>query len=429
MPIVGDRLMSTAQDGGTSRGARAVEPQTVARLRVINEVSAAALARPKAIEIYRVVAAAIDRFFPYLEASVFAVDAEAGEAVLAAQSPMRDALGYRQPTSVGLVGVVAREGHSVVANDVAADPRYVAPPSGRAPCASEVCVPVFHGGEVAAVIAVEGLERDAFGEGDRLALASIANVVGLALHAADTHAQLEQKVEHLREAQCQLLHSERLADVGRLTARVAHEIRNPLTTIGGFARRMIDHAACDDRGRRYARVILDEVERLERMLSGIMDFVHPGEPEKERTDLVAVLERAVTLTKGSRAGKHIAIERDLEADLPHILADPDQLEQVFLNLVQNACEAIADHGTLTLSARRQGDDAVVRIADTGCGMTPDQLEHVFDPFFTTKAGGNGLGLVVASKIVEDHGGHILIGSEPGQGTHVHIRLPIDEAGG
>lgn len=401
------------------------DPRTVARLRVINEVSAAALERLDPADIYHVVAESIDRHFSYFAASVFAVDRAAGQAVLVAQSPPREPLGYTQPLDAGLVGAAARERRSLLVNDVGRDPRYVPPPVPREPCASELCSPVVEDGEVAAVIDVECKEPGAFADSDRLALEAIANVVGLALHAAGMHSQLEQQVERLRQAHCQLIHSERLADVGRLTARVAHEIRNPLTTIGGFARRL--HArATDPEVQRYAAILVEEVSRLERLLAGIMDFVRPGEPHKQATALPAVIERAIALTEAARQGKRISVECDLQAGLPPLWADPGQLEQVLINLLQNACDAIAEAGTVAVSALRRGDEVVVRIIDTGCGITSSQLEHIFDPFYTTKAGGNGLGLAVASKIIEDHGGQILIGSDPGTGTHVTLRLPLGQ---
>ncbi|MFW6161250.1 MAG: ATP-binding protein [Planctomycetota bacterium] len=402
------------------------DPRTVARLHVINEVSAATLERLDPADIYRVVAESIDRHFSYFQASVFAVDGEGSQAVLVAQSPPREPLGYTQSLDVGLVGAAARQGHSLLVNDVAGDPRYVPPAVEREPAASELCSPVFEDGAVVAVVDVECTETGAFDDSDRLALEAIANVVGLALHAAGMHGEVERQLERLRETQCQLLHSERLADVGRLTARVAHEIRNPLTTIGGFARRILKRAA-DPECQRYAAILVEEVSRLERLLAGIMDFVRPGEPRKQAAVLPAVIERALALTEAAREGKHITVERDLQPDLPPFWADPGQLEQVLINLLQNACDAIAETGTVAVSALRRGDEIVVRIIDTGCGISASQLEHVFDPFFTTKAGGNGLGLAVASKIIEDHGGHILIGSEPGTGTHVTLRLPLGQS--
>jgi len=397
----------------------------VARLLVINEVSAVALKSPVADAVYRAVAESIVRHLPYLEASVFAIDAEAGQAVLVAQSPPHEPLGYTQPLDVGLIGVAASECRSVLANDTATDPRYVRPPGDQEPCASELCIPVLEQGRVVAIIDVECRDAGAFGDSDRLALESIANVVGLALHAAEVHAELTRQVEQVREAQCQLIQSERLADVGRLTALVAHEIRNPLTTIGGFARRLLKRAD-DEQEQHYASIIVDETERLGRLLAGIMDFVRPGEPRKQRTDIAAVLDRAIALTSAARATKHIAIDRDIEDGLPTLWADPGQLEQVLINVLTNACDAIDDEGTITTTIGCDGDHLVLRIADTGCGIGPDQLHSLFDPFYTTKPGGNGLGLPIAGKIIEDHGGRIDIGSEPGRGTHVTVRLPIGE---
>ncbi len=417
-----------AGDQGSAAGTRATD-KMLARLLVVNEVSAAALEHPSSGGVFCVVADATVRYFSYFEVSVFELDEEAGEVVLRAQCPLRE-LGsgspYRQSIAEGLVGVAVRERRSVLVNDVSGDPRYVPPPEGLPQPAAELCVPIFKSGRVAGVIDVESQKKDAFGEGDRLALEAVANMVGLALHAADFHEELERQIEELSEAHCQLVHSERLAVVGRLTSRVAHEIRNPLSTIGGFARRIARRKDLDETARSYARVIVEEVERLERLLAGIMDFARPGLPEKRPTDLNALLERSLSLCEDARGVKEIAVRKSLDPDLPPIQADPGQLEQVFINVLRNAFDAIEGTGEVSILTARSGDQVVVRISDTGGGIEPEVLAHIFDPFFTTKRGGTGLGLAVASKIVEDHGGHIIIDSEPGKGAHVNIRLPIGD---
>jgi len=182
----------------------------------------------------------------------------------------------------------------------------------------------------------------------------------------------------------------------------------------------------DEKARSYALVIVEEVERLERLLAGIMDFARPGLPEKRPTDLNALLERSLSLCEGAREGKEIAVRKNLDPGLPSIQADPGQLEQVFINVLRNAFDAIEETGEVSILTGRSGDQIMVRISDTGGGIEPEVLAHIFDPFFTTKRGGTGLGLAVASKIVDDHGGQITIGSEPGKGTHVNIRLPIGD---
>ncbi|MFP4056619.1 MAG: ATP-binding protein [Candidatus Brocadiia bacterium] len=400
---------------------------TLARLQVINEVSAAALRQPSVPEIYRVAAEAIVRHFAFFEAAVFAVRGAEGRAVLVAQSPPRELdrdPPYSQPLEAGLVGVAAREQRSVMANDVGSEPCYVRPPRDGPCCASELCAPVVRDGEVVAVVDVACQEPGAFGEGDRVALEAIANVVGLAVQAAETHQALQQQVERLRAMQCQLVNTERLADVGRLTSRVAHEIRNPLSTMGGFARRIARNPQCDEKAVRDARIIVDEVQRLERLLGGVMGFVRPGPPKKAPTDINAILLRSIHLCRGDAKGKHITCHKHLGPDLPLVHVDPGQIEQVLVNVLKNAADSIEDRGTVTVATAREGDHVVIRVSDTGHGIPPDQLANVFDPFFTTKPGGTGLGLAVAAKIIDDHGGHIVIGSEPGKGTHVNIRLPI-----
>lgn len=414
-----------ARDGGNAVGE--ADAHVLSRLRVINEVSAAALEHPSREGTCQAVADAIARHFSYFEVNVFEVVGDKGELVLLAQSPKRDSarkVPHRQPIGVGLLGVAVRERRSVLANDVSRDGGHVLASDQEKLCGSELCVPVLAGDQVVAVIDVECCQANAFTESDRLALEAIARVVGLALHAAEVYETLERQVAELRDMQCQLVNSERLADVGRLTSRVAHEIRNPLSTIGGFAHRIQRRPGLDEQTARYAAVIVEEVQRLERLLSGIMDFVRPGQPEKRPVDINSILRRAVLVCEGARAGKSIRVEEDLAPQLPQAMADPDQIQQVFVNIIRNAFDSIKDAGTVTVGTRQAGAEIVVSISDTGEGITPELLSRIFDPFFTTKPGGTGLGLAVASKIVEDHGGRILIGSELGRGTHVKIRLPI-----
>ena len=241
---------------------------------------------------------------------------------------------------------------------------------------------------------------------------------------AGTHDGLERQREQARDTQCQVVLGERLADVGRLTSRVAHEIRNPLSTIGGFCHRILRLEGLDERVARDVHVILEETEGLERLLGGIMDFVRLGQPDKRPTDLNAVLKRALLACEAARGGKPIRVVERYAPDLPPILADAEQIEQVFVNLIKNAYDAIADVGTVEVSSQRLGGEVLVSITDTGVGIAPDQLARIFDPFFSTKPGGTGLGLSMASKIIDDHRGRIIIGSEEGKGTHARVRLPI-----
>jgi len=408
----------------------AQDGRVLARFQVINEVSQVALGLPSREGIYRAVAESIVRHFSYFEASVFEVRPAEAEVVLVAQAPPREMdrePAYRQPLEVGVIGLAVRERRTVIVADASKDPRYVQPPGREVHCASELCTPVVKDGNIVAVIDVECREADSFGESDRLALEAIANVVGLALHATDTHEALERQLAQLRQAQCQLILSERLADVGRLTSRVAHEIRNPLSTIGGFGRRILRVRALPPQAARYATIIVEETERLERLLGGIMDFVKPGEPRKVPTDVNLALQRALVQCEPAREGKRIRVTEKLEPALPPILADASQLEQAFANLIRNAFEAIPRAGEVTVASERGRDGVIVTISDTGRGIEPEQLARIFDPFFSTKSGGTGIGLTVAAKIVDDHGGRILIGSEPGKGTHARVRLPLGPA--
>ncbi len=261
-------------------------------------------------------------------------------------------------------------------------------------------------------------------------LTAFASQAGLAVENAEVYAQLGDKIQELEEAYRKLhqahdekLRSERLAVIGELSARMAHEIRNPLATIGGFAR-AIARGTRPDRIEANARVIVEEVERLEKLLADTLNFTRPTSLDLKPTDLNDLAETVFGLLKGALDRGRVTLEKRLEPDLPSVVADAAQVKQVLLNLAQNACQAMPDGGTLRVSTRRMNGGVEVVVEDTGTGISPEDLRNIFNPFFTTKTSGTGLGLAISRKIVSDHAGDIAVASQPGVGTTVTVRLPI-----
>ena len=221
---------------------------------------------------------------------------------------------------------------------------------------------------------------------------------------------------------------ERLADVGKAVAYVAHEIRKPLMLIGGFARQV---AQCDamktaTKDRQKLGIIVEEVRRLEKLLNGVRLLTRPSSSSEKRSiSLNRLLNETFDLLEPVLKDRSIELQIDLDEGPLMIEGDPDQLKQVFLNLLHNSIEAIADQGQIRISSHVSSRAAEITIEDNGPGIPWDVQEKIFDPFFTTKGDGTGLGLAISKNIVREHGGSIDFKSNPGKGTRFSIRLPVD----
>lgn len=261
-------------------------------------------------------------------------------------------------------------------------------------------------------------------------LSTFANQAGVALANAQAFEQLAASLEELRRTQAALSRAERLAGIGSVAAHVAHEIRNPLVSIGGFARRLekqADH--CDpEYVRSRTQIIVKEVQRLEQILRNVADFTAPGAPQLGPVEPNSVIEEVLRVQQPVFEDAAIVVETALADDLPVIQADRGKLLQVMLNLVRNAMQAMDGHGHLQLRTARTPDGGamVIEVVDDGPGIPADRLEEIFNPFFTNKADGTGLGLAVSRKIVTDHGGELTVESEEGAGAKFIIRLPLAE---
>jgi signal transduction histidine kinase/PAS domain-containing protein len=309
--------------------------------------------------------------------------------------------------------------------DAGSDPRVSEEFRRRFGTAPFVVVPLLAKGEVVGVILADNSYsgRPITAEHTDV-LEMFANQAGLTIENAYTYAELREKMIRLRAAQASLVHSENLATIGRMAAHVAHEIRNPLTTIGGFARSIIKHPDKPERIAGNAQVIIDEVRRLESILSSVMDFSRPAKPVLTECRLDELLKKVVAETTQTLAGKGVALDLEIDPDVPPIQADGEKLKQVIINLLRNAAEAMTSGGAIQLRLRRSGTLVEVDVTDTGPGIPAKIAAKIFSPFFTTKADGTGLGLAVSRKIVEDHGGQLRVRSELGKGSTFVISLPL-----
>ncbi|HUD46604.1 MAG TPA: ATP-binding protein [Candidatus Baltobacteraceae bacterium] len=241
-------------------------------------------------------------------------------------------------------------------------------------------------------------------------------------------AQLEKTVSMLRDTQAKLLHSEKLSAVGQFVAGVAHELNNPLTALIGFSE-LLQMDNVDDDTRESLQRICVSAERCHKIVQSLLSFARQRPPERKLTNLNQLLDAVIEILIYELRTNNIKVNRSYEIDLPTLLVDPHQTQQVFLNIVNNARQAIEahrPHGAIHLVTRSLGDHVQVRFEDDGPGMSPETLAKVFDPFFTTKpvGKGTGLGLSLSYGIVQEHGGTINVESAVGKGTTFIIELPV-----
>jgi signal transduction histidine kinase len=242
--------------------------------------------------------------------------------------------------------------------------------------------------------------------------------------AAELEERVEARTRELQEALAQLLHAERLAALGQLSAGIAHEIGQPLGLIHGYVELLSEELP----GHSYLRPLRDASERLMGLLDQLRNFSRPAAEDRTLVAVNEIVDGVLALADKELARSQVEVRRDLGADLPLTEADAGQLEQVFLNLVLNARDAMPRGGVLCVRTFSEAAQAIVEFADTGMGIAAEHLERIFEPYFTTKsAKGTGLGLAICRRIVTAHGGQIEVESEVGAGTIFRVRLPAENA--
>jgi two-component system NtrC family sensor kinase len=238
---------------------------------------------------------------------------------------------------------------------------------------------------------------------------------------------LRERDERLKEfARKKIMESERLAVVGQLAAGVAHELNNPLQGIVTYAHLLLERAD-EDSSREGLQKIVVQADRCRQIIRSLLDFSRPRKPQVRPADINAILRECLALVERQAMFHNIEIRSDLAPDLPPATADPAQVQQVFMNLIINAAEAMEGAGRLILTTRFISEERTVEaaITDTGHGIAPDDLDRIFDPFFTTKGigHGTGLGLSISYGIVKEHHGTITVDSEVGRGSTFTVRFP------
>jgi len=296
-----------------------------------------------------------------------------------------------------------------------------------------ICVPIMINNQVIGGVGVFSQEDEDIQigkEAERL-LTILANQAAASIQNARLFETVRTNEMQLMDMRDQLLRVERLVAVGEMSARVAHEIRNPLMSIGGFARKVYEKMADGDEGKEFLRIVVNEVNRLENILHEILDFTSPSLPNMKENDLHEILEDTLVMIEDSCQKKNIRLIKKYEAKKSLIYVDADQIKQAFLNLFQNSIDAMEKRGgdlkVHTYQApqeRGKKNKVIVTIRDTGCGIPEKDQTHIYDPFYSSKPKGSGLGLAITHKILTSHEVTFHLVSREKLGTMVIIEFPL-----
>ena len=327
-------------------------------------------------------------------------------------------LGRGHPAVHGSVsGRVLRTGAAIAVENVLAEPGYhltdVAEAEGLV---SLLSVPLRTKDRIIGVLNLYTGTRRSFPPHEVALMTLLAQQSAVAIENAELFRRAREAGEGLRR-------HEKLAALGRLSAGLAHEIRNPLNTLAVLSYAMIEQASQSDPRLADLEVVRDEVRRMSLLLDQFLDFARPRPPRFRRHRIDEILEETLLLIGAEAAKRGVRLERSWAEGTVPVWADGDQLKQVFLNLLLNAMQAMPEGGWLRAATSRAAGGVVVEIRDSGPGIDPAVRERLFEPFVTTRAGGTGLGLPISARIVEGHSGELRLESEPGGGTAAIVWLP------
>ena len=331
----------------------------------------------------------------------------------------------------GISGHVVQSGQPMVIQDVRKEKRF-SPKFDRITgfrTRSMICVPlILRGKTIGALQVLNKKSGDLFTQIDVELLTSMSQQIAVAMENAKLYRRLEKKFElnarELKTAQDKLIRSERLVAMSHLVQGVAHEIRNPVTTIGGFARRIKKILKRDPEVDKYLNAILEESERLESLVRQVHEYTKVLAATLAMDDIRATLHEVVNKFEPIAQQQGVSLVTKIDESLPLTRMASSQIMTALSNIMENALEAMPNGGELVLEAKQRNSQLFIKILDTGHGIRQEYLNSVYDPFFSSKTHGAGLGLAVVYQIVKNHDGEITIQSKEGKGTSVTIQLPV-----
>ncbi len=364
------------------------------------------------------------RFLPSQSSAVFSFsEGDSSLSVLLTRGGERVVECVRDQINDGIIDWVLREQHPVVVEDMQTVEQE------EVTICSVVLVPLrVRGKDVGLYALYCGRPKDAFTAGEMELLSVLANQTAIALENARLYSALEASNTQLKDSQQQLIMAEKMAALGRLAGGVAHEVNNPLQIILSRVQLMRMNGEVPERLLAGLDSVEHNVRRITKIIRGLLDMAghRAAESEWRSCDVGHALQQTIDLVRPQLEQAKIELVVNCPGDLPQIVGNIGELEQVFLNLMINAQNAMTDGGLLQVIAGIEGARLFVRFVDTGVGIPDAVLDQIFDPFCTTRSdqGGTGLGLAVSYGIVERHGGTISVESECGKGTSFELRFPI-----
>ncbi len=340
----------------------------------------------------------------------------------------------------GISGKVLQTGESVLVEDVERDSRFSKANDPKYETSSFICMPLRTKERVIGVLNLSKRgDKKAFSESDLRFLKTLLSYVSFAVEnarllkeAREAAVKLRQVVHNksmqLDQAQQQLLQSTKLSALGELIAGVAHDLNNPLTTVMGYSQ-LLSGKVQDGKMHRDLKKIFEEAQRAAKIVQNLLSFARQEPPEKRSWQINDILKKILKMQANELRVNNIEVHTELIETLPPILVDANQLQQVFLNIINNARQAMMEQETprrLCIKTAREGERLIVEFTDSGPGIEPEFLDRIFDPFFTTKpkGKGTGLGLSISYGIVKSHGGEISVTSRQKEGTTFSVELPV-----
>ncbi len=309
----------------------------------------------------------------------------------------------------------------VIIDDVLGDPRVEYPREAwEEGIRMFVNIPLMVHEDVVGILRVAYTGKRSFSEEEIDFLRAVAQQCACAINKARLYEKQQARYAQLA------LQTEKLTALGRMAAGIAHEINNPLAGILLYSTNLIKKVPIEGSLREGLDVIILETMRCRTIIRDLLEFARDREPQKVKAHTNQIIERVLSILDNQFRLQRITVDKHLSSEIPENMIDVNKMEQVFVNLLLNAVEAIGTNGTVTVTTRldREGGCELTEIQDTGCGIPAENLNKIFEPFFSSKPKGTGLGLSVSFGIVQSHGGDIHVESDPGIGTRFSIRIPL-----